>query len=731
MMDKGIAVMPLKPMTKEAFIPNWQTVAPLANRKQVLAWDKENPDYNCGCVAAGRHVYLDDDCGGGLADMIQKDTGIDLRKCGTYYVKTAKGFHFYFKSTEQSIMLGNCKKAGTYDFQANDKYVVSALSVHPSGYVYEPVNPNETIREIPDEVVKWLSEHKDGGVRSAGAEPELVEGFDIDALIKHYKLAGHWEGDKYILDECPFAGRSHTDGHGKRDPKATCLMFNGTLGFSCFAASCEGCGAGIGRMIQKLNETHEPYRGEIWVGVPIEDLIDAFGAVEADDDATTTKVDPTDTTGGGYEAPAAAVGEAARASEASTGEEASEALDPTLEFPEECLYGKAGEMARAMNTPLGLAYPALVTAFSALPRLDEMLGTRLNLYCGLIAQPEMGKNESIKRSLVFAGLVKDMDFKRSPIGGDAQLTHLLGDKPGRKKSDPRDPGPKRLLLVNNELTDVLKKTGIDNSTLGSRLCDLWDENDYTKPVDRQTVSVDCRLSWVGGIPADEKKAERFTELFGVETNHGLYPRFIFGYYGGEWTFVRCKMPEPLTNENDAADAFANANGGLAVVSSIDPEAQKLLDGWMPDIVGKGRLKYNVMKWAILTAAINGEHRVTVACAKKAIKMFEWQVAIRKKFQPGEADDRNREAQMADRLIKAVKAYGGDTYRTKINPADGKPIRVYKFVSWKRIAHDRKWATQIDPSIILRVIQNLDRMDIIKHEKYADGKPVGFKIRLTQ
>ncbi len=529
----------------------------------------------------------------------------------------------------------------------------------------------------------------------------MAEAFDIDALIKHYELAGHWEGEKYILDECPFAGRSHTDGHGKRDPKATCLMLNGTLGFSCLAASCEGCGAGIGKLIKKLNETHEPYRDAIWVKMPVEDLLDAFGAMEFDDSAVDS------------DAPAAPPEGDRREPEVG------EALDPALEFPEECLYGKAGEMARKMNTPLGLAYPALVTAFSVLPRADEMLQTRLNLYCGLIAAPEMGKNESIKRGLIFAGLVKDVDFKRSPIGGDAQLTALLGDKPGKKKSDPRDRGPERMLLVNNELTDVLKKTGIDNSTLGSRLCDLWDENDYTKPVDRQLITVDCRLSWMGGIPADEKKADRFTELFGVETNHGLYPRFIFGYYGGEWTFVRYEMPEPLTNDGDAADAFATANGGLAVVSSIDPEARKLLDEWTPNIVGKGRLKYNLMKWAILTAAINGEHRVTTACARKAIRMFDWQVAIRRKFQPGEADDHNREAQMADRLIQALKDYGADG----TNPD--------KFVSWKRIAHDRKWATKIDPSIILRVIQNLDKMGTILHSSYTEeGKPIGSKIRLA-
>ena len=309
MLARGIAVMPLKPQTKEAFIPDFPKVAFLADRKQVLTSDQENPDYNVGCVA-GLCCYIDDDCGGAMGDMILKDTGINIRKM-TYTVRTYKGYHSYFKSTVESKLLGNCKKAGVFDFQSFDKYVVGPLSVHPNGTVYEPVDPNAPIREIPKEIVEWLDQHKDqkaGNGHAQEHERPLSDKFDVEAFIEHYELVGHWEEDKFILDECPFAGRYHTDGHGKRDPKATCLMVGDGFGFSCFAASCEGCGAGIGKLIKKLNEDHEPYRGEIWEPIPVDDLLDTFGAVEdlieQGHDSIPIETSP--------EAPAAVVGEAAR-----------------------------------------------------------------------------------------------------------------------------------------------------------------------------------------------------------------------------------------------------------------------------------------------------------------------------------------------------------------------------------------------------------------------------------
>ncbi|MGA2355225.1 MAG: hypothetical protein ABSG02_12055, partial [Terriglobales bacterium] len=46
--------------------------------------------------------------------------------------------------------------------------------------------------------------------------------------------------------------------------------------------------------------------------------------------------------------------------------------DGSLAFPEECMYGRMGEWARSLGTPLGHAYPAMLGAYSFVPDLDSM-----------------------------------------------------------------------------------------------------------------------------------------------------------------------------------------------------------------------------------------------------------------------------------------------------------------------------------------------------------------------
>lgn len=69
-------------------------------------------------------------------------------------------------------------------------------------------------------------------------------------------------------------------------------------------------------------------------------------------------------------------------------------------------------------------------------------------------------------------------------------------KPSGKRGDKtRTPGPRKLLLITHEMTDVLKMTGVDNSTLASRLCDFWDDNEFEYPTKEGTVFIPAK-TWV-------------------------------------------------------------------------------------------------------------------------------------------------------------------------------------------------------------------------------------------
>ena len=119
----------------------------------------------------------------------------------------------------------------------------------------------------------------------------------------------------------------------------------------------------------------------------------------------------------------------------------------TLEFPEACLYGKLGEWAKQLDTPLGLAYPALIGAWSAKPDIWERVDGEpglINMFVGLIAPPGGGKGTAMDRAVEITGLRYGMDYDRAKLGGDLQVTLYLGDKATGKKGDKtRIPGPKK------------------------------------------------------------------------------------------------------------------------------------------------------------------------------------------------------------------------------------------------------------------------------------------------
>src|SRR5208337_1462848 len=492
----------------------------------------------------------------------------------------------------------------------------------------------------------------------------------------------------------------------------------------------------IGDVIRWLHDNgHEPYKGVIWSEPEtVDELLEAFNVeqVSDDDDEKSQSGVGQESAGGNaaaVEEPSAVQVPAPRlvydALENTISMQAAEPapkVDPDyLAFPEECLHGKLGEWARQIKMPLGLGYPALIACYSMKPNLDRMCGTRINTYCALIAKPEGGKNQAIERAIAMTDIRSNLDYMKASPGGDAQLAALLGDKwCGKKGSKDRVPGPRKMGLVNGEMTDMLKKTSIDNSVLASKMCNLWDDNEDIKPTKEGFITINCRVSWLGGIPADVERPERFAELFSSESNYGLYPRFIFGYSGAAFNSRHWERPsqvgETVITMDDAVNELAKQHHGVAaVVSSISDEAQALYDGWNPAATSIGRLRQNLMKVALLTASANGDDEVNAECMAKAILFMEWQLKIREVFKPSEAEAGNKEAVFTNLLLPALEQKGAFT----------------EFVSWRRIALDRKWDKKIDAGLQYRTVENLIKLGrLIQEEVPDDDDAKGKKTKKT-
>ena len=383
-----------------------------------------------------------------------------------------------------------------------------------------------------------------------------------------------------------------------------------------------------------------------------------------------------------------------------------------LEFPEDCMYGEAKALAKQLRVPLGLGYPAVIGCWSVKPNHDQFCGTRINTMVALCAPVGGGKNVAMDRAQRLLGLTKDMEYKKAAPAGTRALMSLLGDKPSGKRGDKtRTPGPRKLLLITHEMTDVLKMTGVDNSTLASRLCDFWDDNEFEYPTKEGIISVDCRLSWVGGVPCSVDNPTRFTELFDAETSHGLYDRLILGYSDVKFNFRPWQPPASNAVTLTEDDDYTALVPREPRISGMSPEAEAIYEGWQPE-GGGSRIKQNCMKVALITAMMNHEETVSEECMRCAIRFMEWQITLRRVFEPGEAI--NDSARCRTVILDAMERVGAKQ----------------RFINIKRLAHDRKWGKRFGDWLVKTTIKNLADMGEIvpdvEDECDKHGNPVSQK-----
>jgi hypothetical protein len=696
--ERGIKVIPVYPLSKRGVLED-QFKHATTSIEQIEIWNAENPNYNVGCVGTPDTIAVLDCDAKGLLKRIEQETGRKVPD--TLIVRSAgKGCaHIYFHQTDASRELGNKKAAGQFDLQSVDRYVVGPGSRLENGRTYEVVKDGP-IADFPDWLATWIIAHADADKPKSDANDArpVDESFDIADLLEHYEIGYRQDGEWFITDVCPVAGYKH------EQSTRTGFFFDGrSLGFHCFATGCDGSSMTVGQVIKSLNETHSPYRSVIWEEEPIEDVLSDLGAEEAGG------MQPGGADGEPSEGPPApATPLAASVPPDRTHLRASTPKpESPLAFPEQFMYGEAGNLAKQMKMPLGLAYMALIGEFSIKCECDVMCGTRVNTYTVLVAPVGGGKNVGMDRAKALLELrYKDEYLPASPAGTRA-LMNLIGGKPSGKRGAGREriPGPKKLLLITHEMTDVLKMTGVDNSTLASRLCDFWDDNQHVYPTGKDgIISVDCRLHWIGGVPATADNPTRFTELFDSETGNGLYDRLLIAYTDAKFNY---RPWEPPTTEGDGvfdSDDYTAGVRPVPHVRALSDGAQRLLDEWQP-AGGGSRIKQNCMKVALITTMMNREEIVTEECLRCAIGLMEWQIELRKVFRPGEAV--NDEAKCRVVILAAMEAVGAK----------------HSYVNVKRMAHDRKWGDRFGDRIVKTTIANLEEMGEIvpKVVESTDGK----------
>lgn len=170
--ERGIPTVPLRPKTKNAFLPDWQNIATV-DKDLIEAWDRQYPNSNAGSVAKGelgRYWFLEVD-DPSLPEQIETETGFEIPK--TFRVRSSPGKgHFYWKQSVASIAMGNITqpyvKNRNFSVRVNNEYVVSPGSWHPtSGRQYEVVSTHGIV-EAPEWLIEWIIRQRiDGAAQSS------------------------------------------------------------------------------------------------------------------------------------------------------------------------------------------------------------------------------------------------------------------------------------------------------------------------------------------------------------------------------------------------------------------------------------------------------------------------------------------------------------------------------------------------------------------------------------
>jgi hypothetical protein len=365
-----------------------------------------------------------------------------------------------------------------------------------------------------------------------------------------------------------------------------------------------------------------------------------------------------------------------------------------LQMPASCMYGYLAAATQSLEGPITWGYSTMLGIYSAMAAdaaisKDLNYPEHLNLYVGLLGPVAWGKSVTMTRA-------------RRTLNPDA--ANLETDTPGSDRGLYKMFGPKekeamvlrKVCLLQDEMRDLLAKTGVPNSSLAPAMCKLFNDDTAGSAIASGHHKMVVRLSIVGGIKTDD--ITDFQSVFGHATAHGLYSRFVFcpppekkwRWLDKDWT---PRMGPPPT---DTKVRISTEN--RAAVQAWEDEYEAL--GMNP-----GRFGEIATRVAVLSAAANGESIITDACMTAALNFASWQAATKYGYRSGEALD--DDAQCTSAMLDALRAVGCNE--------NGVPNRV-KFT---RLVKQRNWNRKFGAPRVGRIKDTLARQGILHVESELD------------
>ena len=346
-------------------------------------------------------------------------------------------------------------------------------------------------------------------------------------------------------------------------------------------------------------------------------------------------------------------------------------------IPNDAMYGKAAEMARASRTPLGFAYPVVLAAACG-SGIDTTSDIRPALYVAPIGDVHTGKSVARERlTNLFRHhhlQIADESYviEKTP-GSDRGLYTIFAETAKR-------PGHSYLLSL-DEMRNMMLKGSIENASLISVLCELWSKN-FSGGADKKgSHEINLKLSIVGCLKA--ANPEEFSEVFNHHTAAGLWDRFVFGFSpkSEEWHYTS------LTKAIPTVDRFSEP--------TVSPDIEETVHQWINAGKDRDRLGEIAARVAYISAAINGDTYLCDAALQAALRFVEWQEKIRELYRPAKGSNEWQECMNA--VLDAFEKAPG------------------KALHWRQTATKKHWYRSF-PRALSGVKRTLERDGVIVESK---------------
>jgi hypothetical protein len=199
--DLGFNIIPIKPRTKNQPAFAWGGYQDKrGDQYELEAWIRDFGDHNTAILTGNTSKIIVVDIDGEEGILSLKDKKIP----DTWVVKTARGYHYYFKSIDKKI--GNFVAIlPKVDIRGDGGYVVAPDSIHESGFQYQWHKRDCEIAELPQFFIDLIFKKEESPQESKKDETwldKIKNGVDAgkrnDACTK---LVGYYVGQKYKKDD--------------------------------------------------------------------------------------------------------------------------------------------------------------------------------------------------------------------------------------------------------------------------------------------------------------------------------------------------------------------------------------------------------------------------------------------------------------------------------------------------------------------------------------------------